>query len=266
MPDGLSAPVLEAIGDAAPVGERVGPNFVRVIELRQRDAWPIQVLMVGDPRRPDAVAQEQRSLEWIGSRLPVPHVVAASPNAAVLKYPVGLPASAPEHRVDPAQSVTQAARALRMVHRTDPGDPTDPESGAPDMRLDVRLAHIEAAVAAGEFADHDFGGPYARYGADRLVEMLRDRQPDEPQLAFGHGRFGLDTVLLDGAASEAKVSGITDWASAGMADPYVDLALAARSVVTVFGAELLPVFFDAYGLEHPDPLRLDYYSLLAEFL
>ena len=237
-----------------------------MIELHQRDGWPLQVLLVADPRRPDAVGQEQRRLHWIGTRLPVPHVIAASPEAAVLKYPVGLPASAPANRVDPAQSVAQAARALRLVHRTDPGDPADPAAAAPDMRLDVRLAAIEASVAAGDFADHQFAGPYARYGAQRLVEMLRERQPDEPQLAFGHGRFGLDTVLLDGAASESEVSGITDWASAGMADPYADLALAARSVVTVFGAEALPVFFDAYGLKHPEPLRLDYYSLLAEFL
>lgn len=191
----------------------------------------------------------------------MPKVVAAAPragsgHAAVLKYPVGTPASAIEHRVDVERTVGIAAQALRMVHRTNTAGLRF------DNRLDNMLPAIGRQLRSGRYDSAVFSGPYQRYSAQRLFEMLLERQPGEVNLAFGHGSFGLHTVLID----REELGGITDWGLAGLCDPYLDLALAARSMVSVFGAELLPTFFSAYGIDHPDPLRLDYFSLLAEFV
>ncbi len=175
---------------------------------------------------------------------------------ALLKYPVGKPASAPENRVDPEQTTKLVARALRTVHRTATYELRF------DNRLDMMLSAIATKVDSGHYDDTSFSGPYQRYSAKRLLEMLLERKPREPNLVFGHGSFGLAAVLID----QGKFTGITDWGRSGLCDPYLDLALAARSVVSVFGAELLPTFFSGYGVAHPDPLRLDYFALLAEFV
>ena len=63
---------------------------------------------------------------------------------------------------------------------------------------------------------------------------------------------------------EASVSGIVDWSWAGVGDPYDDLAIVTRSIARNFGAELVPRFFDAYGIEVPDEERLAFYRLVSE--
>ncbi len=245
-----------------------------VQEFAPLDAWPLQALIVDpEPTTSTPIASpvdaEIQRLRWIGATLPVPQVVCSaelddSRSVAVLKYPVGTPASAPENRVDPVHSVTKAARALRMVHRTDPDDIADRGF---DNRLDALLPLIEQRVTTGSFDASTLSGPYQRHTPVRLVEMLHEGRPEELHGAFGHGSFGLHAVLLDNPEEPGgEVTGITDWSRAGTADPYLDLAAGARSVASVFGAELLPIFFDSYGLAHPDPLRLDYYGLLIEFL
>lgn len=266
---------MAALGDAQPALERSGPDAMVIQEFAPLNDWPLQALIV-DPEPSSAPAPttspvdaEIRRLRWIGARLPVPQVVCSAQLgdgrlAAVLKYPVGSPSSAPENRVDPEHSVRKVARALRMVHRTDPDDIA--EMGF-DNRLDALLARIEERVDSGAFDAAALSGPYQRFKPSRLLEMLHEGRPEELHGAFSHGRFGMPAVLLDSPGEPGgEVTGITDWASAGTADPYLDLASGARSVATVFGAELLPVFFDEYGLAHPDPLRLDYYGLLIEFL
>ena len=60
--------------------------------------------------------------------------------------------------------------------------------------------------------------------------------------------------------------GFVNWTGAALADPYRDLAVSATSVATSFGPMLVPEFFDAYGLTHPDPLRLDWYALSAQLV
>jgi aminoglycoside phosphotransferase len=78
---------------------------------------------------------------------------------------------------------------------------------------------------------------------------------------FTHGSFGLDVALLD----QTGVSGVIDWGQAGIADRYVDLASAVRSIAFTLGPEHIPQFFHWYGLERADPRKLDFYALLAEF-
>ena len=95
----------------------------------------------------------------------------------------------------------------------------------------------------------------------RLCLELRHLSKHRCHDVFTHGSFGLRCTLLD----QTGVSGVLDWGLAGVADRYVDLASAVRSIASGLGPELIPTFFQAYGLERPDPRKLDFYALLAEF-
>jgi aminoglycoside phosphotransferase len=51
-----------------------------------------------------------------------------------------------------------------------------------------------------------------------------------------------------------------------VADRYVDVAVATRSLAAAVGPEPLAAFLDAYGLEHPSLAKIDFYALTAELL
>ena len=69
------------------------------------------------------------------------------------------------------------------------------------------------------------------------------------------------------ARGRGAVTGIVDWGGPGVGDRYLDLALAARSIVANTGsAELAVRFFAAYGIDAPDGRKVDWFVLLDEFL
>jgi len=70
---------------------------------------------------------------------------------------------------------------------------------------------------------------------------------------------------VDDGAGGFRVSGFVDCGNAGIADPYQDLALCARSVAHNLGEEWVPVLFARYGLDHVDERKVAYYQLLDEF-
>ena len=91
---------------------------------------------------------------------------------------------------------------------------------------------------------------------------------------FTHGDYCFPNVILRESSGEQgfptdgpglALSGFVDCGRAGVADPYQDLALCARSVVRNLGAEWVPVFFAEYGLSVVDQERIDFYTLLDEF-
>ena len=70
------------------------------------------------------------------------------------------------------------------------------------------------------------------------------------------GRAGEDGIAL---------SGFIDGGRAGLADPYQDLALAARSLASHLGPLWVPEFFGRYGIGPVDERKLRFYTLLDEF-
>jgi aminoglycoside phosphotransferase len=176
-------------------------------------------------------------------------------HAVVLSLPPGTPAMMPEHRMRPARTVEHLAQALRFVHEI-------PVDGCPfDARIDLRLRSIRRRVGAGQYDSSTFTPPYNRYSPHRLLDLLEEMRVAEDDPVFTHGAFGLDVALLD----PNGVCGIVDWGRAGVGDRYIDLAAAVRSIAESLGPEVIPRFFECYGLERPDPRKLDFFALLAEF-
>jgi len=156
--------------------------------------------------------------------------------------------------------VAALAAGLRVLHATN-------VSACPfDQTLRVRLAAAEAHVRAGTVRESDFDEVrMGRSAADVFAELSAAPPPPE-QRGFTHGDYCLPNVLLvDDGTGGFRVSGFVDCGNAGIADPYQDLALCARSVAHNLGEEWVPVLFARYGLDRVDEQKLAYYQLLDEF-
>ena len=260
IPDGLPDAVLEAIGDGVVVSLQHKHRGTRVFLLQCKKGWPFRLLNVADGSDPFGVLAEIDRLDWLDRRLPVPKVLASEPlpvggHASVLALPAGAVALSPEAVHGPPEIVELFAKALRFVHEV-------PIDRCPfSNRLDIRLRSIQRKLRAGRYDEMQLSEAYRRYPPTRLFEILNETRPNEEDLVFAHGAWHLRSVYLDAAG----VSGIVDWDRAGVADRYADLAMGAKVIADKISVELVPLFFEAYGVPRPDPMRLDYYQLLAEF-
>ncbi len=166
---------------------------------------------------------------------------------------VGEPATAVEYRVQAERTVGLLADALARLHRT---DLTDEE-----RRLALDAPQLAAAV------ERSSGRPrsaaYTHIDDERLHAILVDGAAGAAaradRVVLTHGAPTLAHLIAD----QGVLVGWVDWRSAAVADPYRDLAVAARSVAEMSPA-LVPVLMERYGEQSPDPIRLDWYSLLAE--
>ena len=59
-------------------------------------------------------------------------------------------------------------------------------------------------------------------GADELIDLLRERLPEEQPPAIVHGDYRLDNLLVDG---DHRVAAVLDWEMATLGDPLTDLGL-----------------------------------------
>jgi aminoglycoside 3'-phosphotransferase-2 len=260
IPDGLPDAVVDAVADGVVVSLQHKHRGTKVFLLQCKKGWPFRLLNVADGSDPFSVLAEIDRLDWLDRRLPVPKVLASEPlpvggHATVLALPAGVPATSLDSVHGPPDKVELFAKALRFVHEV-------PIDRCPfSNRLDIRLRSIQRKLRAGRYDAMQLSEAYRRYPPSRLFEMLNDSRPAEEDLVFAHGAWHLRSVFLDGAG----VSGIVDWDRAGVSDRYADLAMGAKVIAEEVGVELVPLFFEAYGVPRPDPLRLDYYQLLAEF-
>ena len=156
--------------------------------------------------------------------------------------------------------VAALAAGMRAIHATN-------ISACPfDQTRRVRVAAAEAAVRAGTVLESDFDDIRLGRSARDVFAELTAASPPAEQRAFTHGDYRLPNVLLvDDGAGGFRISGFVDCGNAGIADPYQDLALCARSVAQNLGAEWVPALFARYGLERVDEEKVAYYQLLDEF-
>jgi aminoglycoside phosphotransferase len=125
------------------------------------------------------------------------------------------------------------------------------------------LARAEAAVAAGSVDPGRFDRAYQRTTSEDLLRIVAESQPTDPDApVLVHGDVRLGSIRVD----RGRIVAWTGLGSAGRGDAYRDLATLATSMVDEFGPESLGPFLDAYGIDHPDVLRLDWHVLLDQLL
>ncbi len=213
------------------------------------------VLERGDPV---AIAAEVDRLRWLAQRGPTPGVVAHTEADGegwlVTAALEGSPATAGEHQFDVVATAHAAGRALRRFHDTVPA------AGCPfDRRVQARLDAAAANVAAGRVDPSRIDAAYRRLTVERLLAELRRQPPDEPadDLVVTHGSPVLSHLVLS-ATGRAGWIGLDRM---GVTDRHGDLATAARDLARTVGPATLPPFYDGYGIEAPDPRRIDWYAL-----
>ena len=172
----------------------------------------------------------------------------------------GVDASTPRSKEQHPAVVAALAAGLRTLHATN-------ISACPfDQTRRVRVAAAEANVRAGAVDESDFDEERAGRSASDLYAELTTSAPPTEDRVFTHGDYCLPNVLLlDDGKGGLKIGGFVDCGNAGIADPYQDLALCARSIAFNFGPDLVPVLFARYGLDKVDEQKLRYYQLLDEF-
>jgi len=145
-----------------------------------------------------------------------------------------------------------------MVHSVDVTD-------CPFRRpLDMVLAEAKQRVELGLVDTEDLQPENYGRSAQAILEQLINTRPLLDDLVFTHGDYCLPNIILQGDA----VSGFIDWSRSGIADRYVDIALAVRSLKYNLGWEhgpdLTRIFLQEYGLDQVDDTKIAYYILLDE--
>ena len=123
---------------------------------------------------------------------------------------------------------------------------------------------LDAAV----FADHapvvdetEFDAVRQGRSAQELLDELAQLAPASEELCLTHGDYCLPNIIVD----DDCVAGFVDLGRLGVGDRYRDLALVRRSLDYNGCADLIPLFFQEYGLPTPNADKLYLYQLLDEF-
>jgi aminoglycoside 3'-phosphotransferase II len=206
----------------------------------------------------DGLQAEVERLRWLAGRLPVPDVVSfAKDDDGEYLLLTSLPGlnGIEAGRERPADVTIGLAQALKKLH-------AHPVAGCPfDQTVTAQIERARRRVAARSVDEADFDEERIGRTAPELLGEVDAGRPADEACALTHGDPCLPNVMFD----EARFAGFIDCGRAGVADPYQDLALAARSIGSNLGREWVPVFFSEYGLRVPDERKLAFYRLLDEF-
>lgn len=205
------------------------------------------------------LADEVARLRWLDGRGGAPRLLggAADGSFLVVEDRGGTPVDA--HQVVLSGEVVAAAvgQALRSLHEL-PVDDCPFRRSVGDL-----LASARQRVAAGAVDDGALWPAHRRYGPAGLLDLVERSVPSSPaDEVVCHGQLHLgDVLLLDGGGV-----GLERFGRLGVSDRCLDLAAAIGELLATYGPDVLGHFVDAYGLERPPAVWLDFFTLLGELL
>lgn len=261
----LPAKLTHLGGSTAWEAVTLGRSGAQVWRLSRREAQPAQsYLKISTELR--ELRHEHRTLLYLQDRAPVPRVLnyleqgqQGYLHSSALR---GLPASdlAPQGPHADAQQTKQQltllAQALQSLHSL----PTD------DCPLQAQVAS-KKQQALQQVKNHqvdasDFDPPYQGQSAEALWSYFEQQTPPpEEPLVFCHG----DACLPNFIVHHNAFQGWVDLGRAGLAQPWQDLALCCRSLLSNgYSVKERDYFLAAYGTSF-DAERFRYYCLLDEF-
>jgi aminoglycoside phosphotransferase len=236
---------------------RIGRTETLVFHLTAKNKAPLYLKI--DSRDSEfSLAAEKRRLDWLKNRLPVPEALLFAEDEArsylLLSEIAGVPAISDSLKNEIPRVIRELVKGLRMIHDL-------PIQNCPfDMPLEERIEVARERMLSGKVVDEDFDDERLGRTASSVFREMSAAVPRGRDLVFTHGDYCVPNVILN----DGSLSGFVDWAEAGIADRYQDLALLARSVGNNFGREYQKDVFELYGLE-PDREKIRFYQLLDEF-
>jgi aminoglycoside phosphotransferase len=198
--------------------------------------------------------------KWLEGKLPVPEVIFYEQfNAYELLCMTELRGQTLEKYIgitDEKALVISYATALKLLHAL----PVDTGALVRDLdeRMTIAAYNLENnLVDTGELEPEN-----QEYPLRELFIKLLNARPTDFELVFTHGDYCLDNIVYDNGI----LKGFIDIGNGGIADRYQDIALAVRSIKDVFGNKPVNLFYEVYGLKEVNQEKLDFYTLLDEFL
>jgi len=189
---------------------------------------------------------EERRQGWLVDRV-----------AVALPAPDGAMSLAGGIPVNPESISRALGSALAELH-TIPAD----DCPFPALEADVLSGRARGRVEASPLTADD--GPYRGIAPARLLQILDD------QMA---GLGVAPPVIVHGSLTASDVwfhpefgLSLTKWASVGLGDRHLDLAMGAKLLGDTYGYAVAGPFFEAYDLDRVDAVRLDAFQLLVHLL
>jgi len=253
----LPAQLAEAVFGYAWRQNHTGFSSVLVFRLESENKNSLY-LKINSRASKFSLLREKLRLEWLKNKLPVAEVLlfaedAGSEYLLVSEVP-GADASDDSLKNDIPQTIRQMTGGLKMIHAL-------PTENCPfDARLDRKIEIARERMIKGLVEEEDFDEERLGRTAEDLFEELLATKPADEDLVFTHGDYCTPNIILE----NGNLSGFIDWAQAGVADRFQDIALLTRSVRYNFGEEYEKSVFEIYGGE-PDWEKINFYRLLDEF-
>ncbi|NUT90696.1 MAG: aminoglycoside 3'-phosphotransferase [Saccharothrix sp.] len=203
----------------------------------------------------DDLVGEGERLVWLRANgIPAAEVLECEPGLLVTAEVPGRSAAELWPQVD--RIVDSLADLTRALHAL-------PVAECPfDRSLAVTVPEALAANPDLDDLDDDRAG----WTRDRLVAELLATRPADEDLVVCHGDLSAPNVLFDPETGD--VTGVVDVGRLGVADRWLDLAIATRSLTDDRNAQYGPAaearYLSRYGIA-PNPEKTAFYRLLDEF-
>ncbi|GAA3372914.1 aminoglycoside 3'-phosphotransferase [Streptomyces sannanensis] len=256
---------LELDGDRILVAVRSDGTAIHRVERRDSGAYFVKTT---PHRSKDALrfhlSIEAERLVWLGKQgFPVPGVVDVGADDDMMWLVTtaveGRPAADWPNPAERPAVIAAVADFTRALHAL-------PAEGCPFNRsLAVSLRWARTAAFTGQIDLNDLDEHHSGWSAQQLLDKLEATEPPpEDELVVCHGDLCLDNLLIDTAT--LAVSGVLDVGRLGLADRWVDLAIAVRDISEEQSDDgQADAFLRRYGMAGADERRLRYYRLLDEF-
>jgi aminoglycoside phosphotransferase len=202
------------------------------------------------------LAQEATRLEWAGTYITVPTVLARGADDdgswLITSALPGQNAVTPRWLAEPATAVAAIGAGLRAMHEAMPMTACPFSWMAADQLADARrragLGHLDST---------GFHPVHRSLSIEQALDRLADIPPVD-RLVVCHGDACAPNTLI---TDDGRCSGHVDLDQLGVADRWADLAIATWSVDWNYGPQWEGLLLSAYGID-PDPDRTRYYRLL----
>lgn len=260
---GIPEKIREIAGNRPFQTDKIGMSDSEVILFED------MVLKVQAADRMGEAANEYRMMQWLRGKLPVPEVLAYEEEEGkawllMTKLP-GKMSCDERYMENPELLLDILAESLQMLCRVDISD--CPCVNDLERKLRMARYNVENGLVDMDNVEPETFGEGGFRSPKHLLEWLEENRPAE-ELVLSHGDFCLPNIF----AGEGRPGGFIDLGKTGIADKWVDIALAFRSLhhnysgkyggkaYEGFRAERL---FEKLGLE-PDDEKIKYYILLDE--
>lgn len=237
-----------------------GESDARVFRLQQGADVRYLKISAHDAQTP--VKNDKVRLDWLAGCIAVPkmlHYCESENHQFLLMTAIdGLHPMHNDLDWSPQERVQFLAEAAKHFHAL-------PITDCPfTWRVDEQIEVARHRVDIAHIKTHLLETQWQSYTPQSLFDKLVSLKPDAEDIVVAHG--DLYPINIRAHPAEKSLLGYIDVGRMGLADRYTDLALIANAIRWHMGADWIPYFFRAYGIDTIDTPKLHFYQLINEFI